>query len=99
MHTKQSKAKWTFIGEALDTAKEELGKKASDIGTNVSEGISSNLKTPEIPSATQTVAQPAAVTAMGSTSVPTAGVNLDVPGLQAQTTAAQGIVANSVVIC
>ncbi len=79
-----------------------LYKWAQGLGTQLKQGVDegskdmfSNVTDPSklpIP-ATQTIAQPAAVTA---SAVSSAGVNLDVPGLQAQTIAAQGIVTANV---
>lgn len=87
-----------LIDTTLTEAKDKLGKKATDVGSSISDGFSNNLTTPNIkvPSTTQTVTQPSAVTASSASTVPSAGVNLDVPGLTAQTTAAQAVVSSNV---
>lgn len=97
---KAIKGELDIMGELMDTAKEALGTKATNIGTSITDGFKSNLSQPSvpIPTSTATSARPAAVTASSAapTTIPNAGVNLDIPGLQAQTTAAQAIVATNV---
>ncbi len=90
----------TLLGEALDNAKSNLTTKAKDVGSSISEGFTSTLKTPTVPNmpvATQTTAQPTAVTANGpNTAGPSITPTVDVPALTAQTTQANTIVAGSV---